>query len=142
MKKTIIILAIISILIIIFYSTKTKHDIKISIEIENKTAKEIDEIIAKNIENKLLNLKEIKEVILISNDFGCNIYIKFKPFYKKDIGKIQRKIEPFLNDLDFINSIDYDENYNKNYLYLIITTNSNNYNDLEKLSNHKRNVSR
>lgn len=135
MKKTI--LLIIFLLIFIFLNTNKGYQFKIEMKTENLSTNEIDKNIAKNIERKLLNIKEIKDIVLFSNEFGCNIYIKLFPFYfqkEKILQKITNETENFSKDFKEIKNINYIDNYDQNYQYFIVITAKNNYFKLKKIA--------
>lgn len=139
MKK--IFLLIIILLIFIFLNLNTGYQFKVELNIDNIPACEIDENIAKNIEAKLLNIKNIKKVIFISSEHGCNIYIKLYPICfnrNKIFQKIVNTTNSFMQEHNEIKSINYIDNYDTNYQYLIVITSKNNYFELKKFADEIR----
>lgn len=119
MKKIFIILFIV---ILSYLSLDDSYDLKIEVPVENQNPINTDNNIAKNIEDKFLKIQEIKDLIIFSSFYGCNIYCKFKNFCSKNeaINKIERE----LNSIGIKNYI-VDDKYNLKYQYFIVITSKN-----------------
>lgn len=105
------------------------YQLKIEIDLENIDPLDIDENYAKNIEKEILNLNEVKEIVLFSSEYGLNIYCKFKKFIDKNkaTDKIQRLLAPY----NFEN-VNYNDKYYLKYDYFfVIYSNDNDYYSLE-----------
>jgi len=125
MKKTIFFFILIILFSFLIQFSNKDYDIKIEIPFPYKNAKYIDETYAKKIEDELFKLNNIKDLIIISSSFNCNIYIKRKFFSSKNI--LLNQIERKLNSLE-IKNYKTNENYNYKYNYFIVVqTKSDDY---------------
>lgn len=129
MKKILLIVLIVFLLLFSLNINKG-YQFKIELKTLYLSPVDIDKSIAINIEKELLKIKEIKELSLLSSEFGCNLYIKLQPFEFnriKVLTKIKNKIDSFKEAHREILQINYIDNYDLNYQYLLIITSNNDY---------------
>lgn len=135
MKKMIIsgaIAAFVLIFVLILFLTffDNSYDLKIELEIPNKNPVQIDENVAKVVENEILQIKQVKDLVIVSSFWGCNIYCKFKPFTHKNSAtdKIQRRLDAIGYTRAKIN----DRYHLKYHYFVVIHSKDENYEDLKK----------
>lgn len=143
MKKYIFLIILSVFTIVSFLFLNDGYDFKIELEINDLKVSDIDKNIAKNFEDELLKIKNIRKLYLISSEYGCNIYIKlsYLPLNKSETyQKITNKVNYLSSNFKEIEKINFIDNYKLNYQFFIVLTNNNydilkaQYNDvLEKL---------
>lgn len=125
-------IAIVFLLILLFYVfllPNEMYHLKVEIKTKDINPIDLDENFAKNIEKDILNLKDIKDVIIFSSIYGINIYCKFNRFANKEntTNEIQRVLIPYkFNDLKF-----NDKYYKKYNCFFVVHSQNNDYHYLK-----------
>ena len=117
MKKRILITSLFVLILFMISHQNNSYDFKIELNIKNQNPLNIEQAIAQNIENKILEIKEIKDIVIFSSLYGCNLYCKCKRFKNKK--PIIDHIERSIKSLGYTN-YKIDDKYYLNYHYFII----------------------
>lgn len=114
------------------------YDVKIDINLENLSSKEIDEYLAKDIRNEFIKNEKIKDITIFSKENNCSIYFKIKnSVLNKENTKndIQKGICKLLSNKKNINKITTEYDYNLKYqTFLVLTSKDNDYLKIKKVS--------
>ena len=114
------------------------YDVKIDINLENSSSKEIDEYLAKDIRNEFIKNEKIKDITIFSKENNCSIYFKIKnSVLNKENTKndIQKGICKLLSNKKNINKITTEYDYNLKYqTFLVLTSKDNDYLKIKKVS--------
>lgn len=114
------------------------YDVKIDINLENLSSKEIDEYLAKDIRNEFIKNEKIKDITIFSKENNCSVYFKIKnSVLNKENTKndIQKGIYKLLSNKKNINKITTEYDYNLKYqTFLVLTSKDNDYLKMKKIS--------
>lgn len=114
------------------------YDVKIDINLENLSSKEIDEYLAKDIRNEFIKNEKIKDITIFSKENNCSIYFKIKnSVLNKENTKndIQKGICKLLSNKKNINKITTEYDYNLKYqTFLVLTSKDDDYLKIKKVS--------
>ena len=114
------------------------YDVKIDINLENLSSKEIDEYLAKDIRNEFIKNEKIKDITIFSKENNCSVYFKIKnSVLNKENTKndIQKGIYKLLSNKKNINKITTEYDYNLKYqTFLVLTSKDNDYLKIKKIS--------
>mgnify|MGYP004572110321 CR=1 FL=1 len=109
------------------------YDVKIDINLENLSSKEIDEYLAKDIRNEFIKNEKIKDITIFSKENNCSVYFKIKnSVLNKENTKndIQKGIYKLLSNKKNINKITTEYDYNLKYqTFLVLTLKNENQKD-------------
>ena len=109
------------------------YDVKIDINLENLSSKEIDEYLAKDIRNEFIKNEKIKDITIFSKENNCSVYFKIKnSVLNKENTKndIQKGIYKLLSNKKNINKVTTEYDYNLKYqTFLVLTLKNENQKD-------------